>query len=69
MIIYRVQGVWPSYGGSARLCKKWISCHLLSNHFADEIIELILVSLYINPEPYQVSRYVNCWLLIVINSY
>ncbi len=59
IIIIRIQGVWPTFGSNARLCKKWISCHLLSGHFADEIIELLLVSLYINPEPFQVSKYVN----------
>lgn len=53
----RLQGVWPSYGEGVKLCKKWISSHFLSNHLADEVIELLVAYLFLNPEPFQVPRY------------
>ncbi|KAI9717419.1 MAG: hypothetical protein M1812_004771 [Candelaria pacifica] len=36
-----------------RLTKKWFDCHLLSTHFAEELIELIVIHIFVHPYPWQ----------------
>ncbi|KAL1303251.1 hypothetical protein AAFC00_006665 [Neodothiora populina] len=36
-----------------RVLKKWFASHLLSNHFADELIELFAINTFTRPYPFQ----------------
>lgn len=39
--------------GCIRLTKKWFASHLLANHIADEVIELLVVRTFTQPWPWQ----------------
>ena len=39
--------------GAVRLTKRWFASHLLSNHFADEVIELLVVRSFVQPWPWR----------------
>ncbi|KAI9707269.1 MAG: hypothetical protein M1836_000229 [Candelina mexicana] len=43
----------PLLSPTIRLIKKWFDCHLLSNHFAEELIELIVIHTFVHPYPWQ----------------
>lgn len=40
---------FPSYATSTRLVKRWLSAHLLMTHIPEEMVELIVADVYINP--------------------
>lgn len=43
----------PSFGPACCLAKRWLSAHLLDDsHISDVVVELLLASIYISPEPY-----------------
>ncbi|GJQ13226.1 hypothetical protein GpartN1_g5017.t1 [Galdieria partita] len=37
----------PSFTDACRLAKRWLSCHMFSDYFADEVIELLVARAYI----------------------
>jgi U3 small nucleolar RNA-associated protein 22 len=43
---------FPTYSLGVRLCKKWVWSHLLANHIPEEVIELMVVHLFLSPSPY-----------------
>lgn len=43
----------PALSPTIRVLKKWFSSHLLSNHFADELIELFAIHTFTRPYPFQ----------------
>ncbi|KAK1819029.1 U3 snoRNP protein [Friedmanniomyces endolithicus] len=43
----------PALSGTVRLLKKWFASHLLANHIAEEVIELIAVRTFVQPWPWQ----------------
>ncbi|KAI9788706.1 MAG: hypothetical protein M1835_002138 [Candelina submexicana] len=43
----------PLLSPTIRLIKKWFDCHLLSTHFAEELIELIVIRTFVHPYPWQ----------------
>lgn len=67
--------MWPSYGVGVRLCKKWISSHLLSDHVPQEVIELMVAYLYHCPQPFKVTKYsdqilraTQCGIIVLCSS-
>lgn len=42
----------PAFGLTCRLVKRWIYCQLLTDHFSDITLDLIVAHLFLNPEPY-----------------
>lgn len=42
----------PALSGAIRLTKKWFAAHLLANHIADEIIELMVARTFVQPWPW-----------------
>lgn len=44
---------YPVLSGTIRLTKKWFASHLLTNHIADEIIELLVARAFVQPWPWQ----------------
>ncbi|KAK3698282.1 U3 snoRNP protein, partial [Vermiconidia calcicola] len=53
----------PGMSGTIRLTKKWFASHLLSNHIADEIIELMVARTFIQPWPWQTPSSVQTGFL------
>lgn len=49
----------PAFGDGSRLSKRWVASHLLSNHFSDESIELMVAYLFTNPAPFTPPRYIS----------
>lgn len=45
---------FPALSPTIRLVKKWFQSHLLSNHFADELIETFVLNTFLRPWPYTV---------------
>eukprot|EP00026_Physarum_polycephalum_P001593 Phypoly_transcript_01595.p1 GENE.Phypoly_transcript_01595~~Phypoly_transcript_01595.p1 ORF type:complete len:1089 (-),score=143.79 Phypoly_transcript_01595:16-2895(-) len=45
-------GSFPNFGPVCRLAKRWIHAHMLSPHFYEEAIELIVAHLFIHPGPF-----------------
>lgn len=43
----------PALSGAIRLTKKWFASHLLSNHIAEEVIEMMVSRTFIQPWPWQ----------------
>lgn len=43
----------PALSPSIRLVKKWFAAHLLSSHFAPELIELMVVRAFLNSYPWE----------------
>lgn len=44
---------YPALSPTIRLTKKWFASHLLADHFADEIIELFAIHVFVQPWPWQ----------------
>lgn len=42
----------PAFSLTCRLVKRWISCHLMTDHINDLTVELIVAHLFLHPEPY-----------------
>ncbi len=43
----------PLLSPTIRLIKKWFDCHLLSTHFVEELIELMVIHTFVHPYPWQ----------------
>ena len=43
----------PAMSGTIRLTKKWFASHLLSNHIAEEVVELLVARTFTQPWPWQ----------------
>ncbi|KAM0717461.1 hypothetical protein Q7P37_007313 [Cladosporium fusiforme] len=43
---------FPALSGTIRLTKKWFASHLLANHIAEEIIELLVARTFVQPWPW-----------------
>ncbi|KAK4497542.1 hypothetical protein PRZ48_011993 [Zasmidium cellare] len=54
---------YAALSGSIRLMKKWFASHLLSNHIADEVTELLVVRTFTQPWPWQVPSSVQTGFL------
>ena len=52
--ITRLQTQFSAYGPGTRLCKRWVSAHLLTNHIPEEVIELLVAFLFLHPAPFTV---------------
>jgi len=53
----------PTLSGTMRLVKKWFASHLLVNHIAEEVIELIVVRSFVQPWPWQAPSSVQTGFL------
>ena len=51
--IARLCGRYPAMSGAIRLMKKWFAAHLLSNHMAGEVIELLVARTFVQAWPWQ----------------
>ncbi|XP_071965006.1 nucleolar protein 6-like [Antedon mediterranea] len=49
-----LQQQYSTFGATVRLCKRWVSAQLLSNHISEESVELLGAYLYLSPLPYRV---------------
>ncbi|KAK5125125.1 hypothetical protein LTR85_000801 [Meristemomyces frigidus] len=61
--IARLCGRYPALSGSIRLTKKWFASHLLANHIADEVVELIVARTFVQPWPWQTPSSVQTGFL------
>ncbi|KAK4549242.1 hypothetical protein LTR36_007700 [Oleoguttula mirabilis] len=53
----------PALSGTIRLTKKWFASHLLANHVADEVVELIAARTFVQPWPWQAPSSVQAGFL------
>ncbi|KAK3073275.1 U3 snoRNP protein [Teratosphaeriaceae sp. CCFEE 6253] len=51
--IARLCSRYPPLSGTIRLLKLWFASHLLANHVADEVVELIAVRTIVQPWPWE----------------
>jgi U3 small nucleolar RNA-associated protein 22 len=49
--IHKVHTQHPSAGHVVRLLRIWLACHLLSNHYSVEVVELLVAHVYHTREP------------------
>lgn len=47
---------FPAYLATVRLFKVWLDSHLLLSHFGDELIELVVLKVFVDPAPYPVPH-------------
>ena len=52
ILFSRLHQQFPAFSAGARLCKRWLSAHLLANHFTDEATELMVAHLFLCPAPH-----------------
>ena len=53
----RLHSQQPSYGPTCCLVKRWLSAHLLDNsHIPDIVVELLVASMYLTPDPYKPAQ-------------
>lgn len=54
-LVASVTGGNPSVAPTARLAKRWVACHMMSNHICEEALELLVVAAFtapsISPQP------------------
>ncbi|KAI8973737.1 Nrap protein [Mycotypha africana] len=43
---------YTAFSSTVRLVKRWFGAHLLSNHVAEEVIELIVAHVFLEPQPW-----------------
>lgn len=61
--IARLCSRYPALSGTIRLTKKWFASHLLANHVADEVIELLVARTFVQPWPWQATSSVQTGFL------
>ncbi|EME40115.1 hypothetical protein DOTSEDRAFT_91388 [Dothistroma septosporum NZE10] len=61
--VARLCGRFSALSGSIRLTKHWFAAHLLSNHVADEVIELLAIRTFTQPWPWQAPASVQTGFL------
>jgi U3 small nucleolar RNA-associated protein 22 len=52
--IVTLHHMYPSFASASRLLKRWVSSHLLSAHLPEEMLELIMASVYLDPGAHDV---------------
>jgi len=50
----------PAFGLTCRLVKRWLSCHLMTDHISDVAIDLIVAHLFLHPQPYTEPSSSSC---------
>ncbi|KAK5105823.1 hypothetical protein LTR62_002126 [Meristemomyces frigidus] len=50
--VSRLCNRYPPLSGTMRLLKKWFASHLLTNHVAEEVVELIAIRTFVQPYPW-----------------
>lgn len=54
---HRLYSQQPSFGPACRLAKRWLSAQLLDDtHVSEVVIELLMASIYLMPEPYKLAQ-------------
>ena len=48
----RLHHRFPTFGGGARLAKRWTSSQMFANHISEEAVDLIVASIFLNPAPH-----------------
>jgi len=61
--ISRLCSKHPALSGTIRLVKKWFASHLLTSHVADEVMELIVALIFVQPWPWQAPSSVQTGFL------
>ncbi|XP_065188804.1 nucleolar protein 6-like isoform X1 [Sycon ciliatum] len=51
--VHSLSQQYPAYSMTCRLAKRWLSSQLMARFFSDEIVELLVAYLFINPGPFQ----------------
>jgi U3 small nucleolar RNA-associated protein 22 len=61
---------YPVLSATVRLTKKWFYAHLLSEHVTDEVIELIVMHVFLHPHPWRVpsSALTGFWRVLQLIS-
>lgn len=54
---------FPALSGTIRLAKKWFASHLLCNHIAEEVVELLVARTFVQPWPWQAPSSVQTGFL------
>jgi U3 small nucleolar RNA-associated protein 22 len=62
-ILHGLSQQYSSFAPGARLCKRWVAAHLLANHIADEVVELMVAQVFIQPDPFTPPNSPECVLL------
>ena len=57
----------PALSGTVRLLKLWFASHLLSNHIAEEVVELIAARTFVQPWPWQAPSSVQTGFYRTLN--
>lgn len=53
-LLISLQSQHSAYGTACCLAKRWVRAHLFhSAHISDEAVDLLMASVFINPEPWQ----------------
>ena len=42
---------FPAFGDCVRLCSRWLHAHMLGDRFGHELLEYLVASLFLSPEP------------------
>uniref|UniRef100_A0A6G1SFE5 Nucleolar protein 6 n=1 Tax=Aceria tosichella TaxID=561515 RepID=A0A6G1SFE5_9ACAR len=50
----------PAFSLTCRLIKRWLSCHLMTNHINDITLDLIVAHLFLEPQPYTEPASSSC---------
>ncbi|KAF2481887.1 Nrap protein [Neohortaea acidophila] len=61
--IARLCSRYPALSGTIRLLKKWFASHLLDNHVADPVIEMLAARTFVQPWPWQAPSSVQTGFL------
>jgi U3 small nucleolar RNA-associated protein 22 len=61
--IARLCSLYPALSGTIRMTKKWFASHLLSNHIAAEVIEMLVVRTFVQPWPWSTPSSVQTGFL------
>lgn len=50
----------PAFGLTCRLVKRWVACHLMTDHISDMALDLIVAHLFLHPQPYNEPASSSC---------
>lgn len=51
-LIQGLHGVYPAFGPTVRLAKRWTWSHFFSGALSEEVIELLVAYVFVRPSPY-----------------
>ncbi|KAH3664012.1 hypothetical protein OGAPHI_004726 [Ogataea philodendri] len=54
---------FPLYSATVRLFKRWLDAQLLLSHFSDELVELLVMKVFVDPAPYSVPSSIESGFL------